>query len=555
MIYGEQKMKKYKSFAFRAAAFAAALLYLSACGNEIEYPEGADTLPTYSATGTVMTVYDTSEHTTPEITTTSAQTTVSEETTVPKSETETETTTETVPSESETASSASQSLSLEDVPEVGISEYYEKTQTTPPQPTVTAAPPQTTASVSAVTSETVSLSESVSSESVTVSEVSSEGTVTASSETEVSAADVSSGLNIKLTDGRTSKYTGRKIISHPYSYYTLDSKHQKLYDKLVSAMLDCDDKILFDKDEQVTFEELFDTYQLIYNDENRLFYISPTIEYVTDASTGYIRSMKVGYTFSKEKIKTMQAEIDEETDKILSMITSDMSDYDIVKLFHDYIIVNCKYNSDAANPNSIYGTLVEKNALCQGYSQSFTYLCSLVGIDSFIVLGVANEPHMWNVVKMGGDYYHIDLTWDDPDRPKSPDSVRYDYFGLTDDRIRELRQFDEYDYEIPEAKGTKYQYYYYNNLVAGSVSEAKALISSEALKAAETKASTIQILCADDKVFKEVTDIFFGNSSDNVIGILGSIKDKAKNRFNTESIYHNSNSSTRTVKIFLEYLD
>lgn len=549
-------MKKYRSFAFRAAAFAAALLYLTACGNEVEYPDGADTLPTFSATGTVMTVYDTSEHTTPETTAATSQTTVSEVTTVPGTESETETETETVPSQSETTQSSAQSLSLEDVPEVGISEYYEKTQTTPPLiTTTTASPPQTTVYISTADSVISSVSESVSSDNAETARVSEEGSVTSSAGTEVSTADVSSGLNEQLTDGRKSKYTGREIISHPYSYYTLDDKHKKLYDKLVSAMLDCDSKIQFDSDENISFEELFDTYQLIYNDENRLFYISPTIEYVSDKTTGNISSMKVNYTYSKEEIRSMQAEIDRETDKILSMITPEMNDYDIVKLFHDYIIVNCTYDSDAKNPNSIYGTLVEKDALCQGYSQSFTYLCSLAGIDSFIVLGVANEPHMWNVVKMDGDYYHVDLTWDDPDRAKSPDSVRYDYFGLTDDRIRELRQFDDYDYEIPEAKGTKYQYYYYNNLVAGSVSEAKALIEAEALKAAKTKASTIQILCADDEVFKEVTDVFFGNSRDNVIGILGNIKDKAENRFNTESIYHNSNSSTRTVKIFLEYLD
>ncbi|MBP0956331.1 MAG: hypothetical protein J5997_03080 [Oscillospiraceae bacterium] len=548
-------MKNYRSFAFRAAAFAAALLYLTACGNEVEYPDGADTLPTYSATGTVLTVYDTSEHTTPETTVTTSQTTASEVTTVPETESETETETETVPSESETTQSSAQSLSLEDVPEVGISEYYEKTQTTPPLPTTTAAPSQTTASVSTVESVISSVSESASSDNTSTAQVSEEGVVTSSAETVVSSADVSSGLNEKLTDGRKSKYSGREIISHPYSYYTLDEKHKKLYDKLVSAMLDCDTQIQFTSDENISFDDLFDTYQLIYNDENRLFYISPTIEYVSDRATGNISSMKVNYTFSKEEIRSMQAEIDEETDKILSMITPDMNDYDIVKLFHDYIIINCTYDTDAKNPNSIYGTLVEKDALCQGYSQSFTYLCSLAGIDSFIVLGVANEPHMWNVVKMDGDYYHVDLTWDDPDRAKSPDSVRYDYFGLTDERIRELRQFDDYDYEIPEAKGTKYQYYYYNNLVAGSVSEAKALIESEVLKAAKTKASTIQILCADDEVFKEVTDVFFGNSRDNVIGILGNIKDKAENRFNTESIYHNSNSSTRTVKIFLEYLD
>lgn len=544
-------MKNNRSFAFRAAAFAASMLYLTACGNEIEYPDGADTLPTFSATGKVLTVYDTSEHTTPATTAPTSQTTVSEVTTIPETETETETLTETVPSESETTQTSAQSLSLEDVPEVGISEYYEKTQTTPPLPAAESAAPQTSSYPQTVSSVISAASESISLDTAEVSIISAEETgVTAAS-----SADVLSGINVKLTDGRKSKYTGRDIISHPYSYYTLDDKDKKLYDKIVSAMLDYEDRLLFDKEENISFDELFNIYQLIYDDEYRLFYISPTIEYVKNQSTGLVTGMELNYTFSKDEIQSMQAEIDKETDKILSMITPEMNDYDIVKLFHDHIIENCTYNENSKNPNTIYGTLAEKNALCQGYSQSFTYLCSLAGIESFIVTGMANGPHMWNVVKMDGDYYHIDLTWDDPDQAKFPDAVRYDYFGLTDDRIRELRQFDDYDYEIPEAKGTKYQYYYCNNLVAGSVSEAKALIQSEALKAAETKASTIQILCADDTVFKNVTDLFFGNSQDNAIGILGAIRDQAKNRFNTESFYHNINKSTRTVKIFLEYLD
>lgn len=546
-------MNIYRSFAFRAAAFSAALIFLSGCGDKLEYPEGADTLPTFSDTGTVVTIYDTSERTVPETTTTQSQTTVTESvTTVPESSSETVTETETVPSESESTADTAISLSLEDVPEVGISEYYEKTQTVPTLPTITTINSQSeTQTVSAASS--TSASDPVTSS--TDSNISEESITTTPEVFEYSSANTSSDIHVKLTDGRKSKYTDRDIISHPYSYYTLDTKHRKLYDRLVTALLDCKDNISFDSSEKVSFDDLFDTYQLIFNDENKLFYISPTIEYVTDSTTGYIKSMKLGYLFSKDEISSMQAEIDSEADKILSMITPEMNDYEIVKLFHDYIIINCTYDAKSENPNSIYGTLVQKSALCQGYSQSFSYLCSLAGIDSFIVLGVANEPHMWNIVKMDGDYYHVDLTWDDPDRPKSPDSVRYDYFGLTDKRIRELRQVDDYDYEIPKAEGTKYQYYNYNSLVADSVSEANKLITSEVLKAAETKASTVQILCADDEVFKNVTDLFFGNSSDNIIGILSGVKDQAKNRYNTESIYHNSNSSTRTIKIFLEYLD
>ena len=332
-------MKNNRSFAFRAAAFAAALLYLTACGTGIEYPEGADTLPTYSATGTVMTIYDTSEHTTPEMTTAPETTTTETTTSVTESETETET----VPSESETSLSTTASLSLEDVPEVGISEYYEKTQTTPPTAVLTAA--ETSASsVSTVTSAVTSASESAVTVSTAGTAAESEASVTAAL-----SANASDGLNIKLTDGRKSPYTGRDIISHPYSYYTLDNTHKVLYDKLVSAMLSCEKKVTFTADEKVTFQQLFDTYQLIYNDENRLFYISPTINYSTDPSTGYIKAMDVSYIFDIDKIPSMQAEVDKAADNILSMITPEMNDYDIVKLFHDYIIRNCTYDEKSAN--------------------------------------------------------------------------------------------------------------------------------------------------------------------------------------------------------------
>ncbi|MBQ5332846.1 MAG: hypothetical protein J6K92_06265 [Oscillospiraceae bacterium] len=547
-------MKNYRSHFFRIISFAAALLILGGCGNKIEYPEGADTLPTYSDTGSVLTVYATSERTTPfENTVTTAETSVSETvTTVPDTSSETDTETETVPSEIETNSETRNSLALEDVPDVGISEYYEKTQTSPSLPSVTASPTQTSLQLSTASSSAeITVSETVPQVSTTVNE----SIFTLPESTAVKDRLDDSDINILLTDGRKSKYTGRDIISHPYSYYALDRKHQDLYDRLVTAMLDCEDSITFSADEKISLDDLFDVYQLIYNEEYRLFYITSTIKYNKHFNSDYIRNMTFTYKVPKNEIVSMQREVDTETDKILSMITPDMNDYEIVKLLHDYIIKNCTYNNESENPNTIYGTLVQKNSLCQGYSQSFTYLCSLVGIDSLIVTGVANEPHMWNIVKMDNDYYHIDLTWDDPDRASTPDYVRYDYFGLTDNRIRELRQVDDYNYEIPKANGTKYQYYYYNNLVAASVSEAKKLIISEALKASEAKASTIQILCSDDDVFKDVNDLFFGNTADNAIGILESVKKDAKNLFNTESLHHQENSKTRTIKIFLDYLD
>lgn len=552
-----------------AALFAAFLM--SGCESKIEYPEGVDTLPSFSVpAGTGATIFDTSAPPVPPTMPPTTTTVTTEETSAEVFSSDITTPPVTV-TEDTTASTLPAPLKLEEIPDVGISEYYEKTQTLPTynvqtefSPTIISEKPPAdmTSSAAPVTSSTAQTSpDAYTSEidvSVTVSQtpMTASVDVTSTSVAEEVTADAfeTAGANF-LADNRISAYTGRKIISHPYSYYTLSSKHRDLYDKIVSAQFTCTERLDFLVTDEITFDELFDVYQLIYNDEYRLFYISPTIEYIVDPNTKYVTQMKLSYTHRMQEVEQMRQQISTAADSILSQITPQMNDYDIVKLFHDSIIVSCTYSSDAVNPNNIYGCLADKKALCQAYSQTFTYLCHMAGIDTFVVLGVANEPHMWNIVKMDGEYYHIDLTWDDPDRDRNPDSVRYDYFGLTDERIRQLRQVDPYDYDIPTANGTKYQYYYYNNLVADSVDEAKQILAAEAVRAAQTRSSTIQFMCTSTEVFDAVTSQLFGNTGENVISVLDSVKNQTANKYNTESVYHNSNSSTRTVKIFLDYLD
>lgn len=551
------------------AALAAVLsVQLAACG-EVEYPEGADTLPTVTTTTAPVVLYDTAASTVPEpetsvvtYSTSVVQITLPEETT----------STEAAPTETETAASATVSLDLSDIPEVGISEYYNRTETTVKQYAETEFSPKviesdgtsavhstvqtSAASVTSGTSaSTTAVSRDLGDDSGTVTSASAETTASYSlswQEVKLDNASFSVGGSDLLKDGRISPYTGKQVISHPYSYYTLTAGEQALYDRLAGAMLNYEESVTFEDAEGITFDNIHSMYQLIYNDEYRLYYISPTIQYSQYAS-GNIMVMKFDYSFSADNVRTMNTKLEAAMDDILSELSSDMNDYEIVKTIHDSIIKSCVYSSANERMNTVYGCLVDKLALCQGYARSFTYLCSEAGIDTFVVLGVAKEAHMWNAVKMDNDWYHIDLTWDDPDRSANPDSVRYDYFGLTDARIRELRTVDDYDYEVPQANGTRYQYYSYNGLVADSFDSAVSIIKSEALKASHTKSSTIQFQCSDSAAYNEITQRLFADSAENIVAVLDSVKTSAENKYKTDTIVHNNNSSTYTVKIYLDY--
>ncbi|MFB9325882.1 transglutaminase domain-containing protein [Paenibacillus aurantiacus] len=148
-----------------------------------------------------------------------------------------------------------------------------------------------------------------------------------------------------------------------------------------------------------------------------------------------------------------------------------MSDYEKELAIHDYLVLHTAY--DEANykqgtvPDdsySAYGALVKGIAVCQGYANAANLLLNMSGIEAHIVTGtVGGEPHAWNKIRLEGDYYNVDVTWDDP-VPDKQGRVYYGYFNVTDD---ELRQDHEWvDNGLPAALGTMYNYYRHNQLLA-----------------------------------------------------------------------------------------
>ncbi|SHI89367.1 transglutaminase domain-containing protein [Parasporobacterium paucivorans] len=99
-------------------------------------------------------------------------------------------------------------------------------------------------------------------------------------------------------------------------------------------------------------------------------------------------------------------------------IDDSMSDYEKAKTIHDYIIINTDYDtSDNLNDSAFSpeGVFVYGTAVCQGYAESYMLILNELGIDCKLVTGTANGiVHAWNVVKIDGEWYNVDVTWDDP---------------------------------------------------------------------------------------------------------------------------------------------
>lgn len=145
---------------------------------------------------------------------------------------------------------------------------------------------------------------------------------------------------------------------------------------------------------------------------------------------GKAESYTLSYLASKSEAKEMKARLDGVLNSVAAATKNLSSQFEAELYIHDFICNNTTYNTNGKYIYSAYGALVDKNAVCEGYSRAFALLCSKAGINSFLVRGVSRgQNHMWNTVSIDNAWYNIDVTWDDQNLQGNP---TYSYFNLTD---------------------------------------------------------------------------------------------------------------------------
>lgn len=103
--------------------------------------------------------------------------------------------------------------------------------------------------------------------------------------------------------------------------------------------------------------------------------------------------------------------------------------YNFVKSVHDYLCNSVTYINDYASCHDVYGTLVNKKAVCQGYAETMKMFCNYYKVPCVCISGTANGgAHMWNAIQMDdGKWYLLDITWDDQTE-KATGKIYNDFF-------------------------------------------------------------------------------------------------------------------------------
>lgn len=140
--------------------------------------------------------------------------------------------------------------------------------------------------------------------------------------------------------------------------------------------------------------------------------------------------IKIKYIYTKEEINYLDKEVDLLLKKL---ITTDLDEsYDKIKVIHDYIINNTKYdinNDKEIKSYNAYGALKNHLATCNGYTDLMSLFLTKMGYENFKI-ATTNETtgHVWNAVKINDEWLHLDLTWDDPVSSDNKDYLYHKYF-------------------------------------------------------------------------------------------------------------------------------
>lgn len=412
----------------------------------------------------------------------------------------------------------------------------------------------TTAGTTAAATETASVPTTVSTSESTAQSTTGETTTPTSSETQTETTTATTAAPKVREDGEYVFVKGQPI-SRAYVYEMLSENEKKAYDIMLNAIKAHESSFELPYELGISGDEYVDLYQLIFDFEYSIFDLGVNIRYTTDSRSGTVVEAQLSYLYTAEQVVDMQKKIDVEANKILSDITDGMSEVEIVKLFYDRLASEIEYNEKAENLRDIYGAFVDKSTVCGGFAKAFSYLCSRVGIESITITGDFNEtPHMWNMVRIGSDWYHIDVTAGNAMDTAFP-YIRYDYFCVTDEVIKKYHTIYEQSFEYPQAESERYNYYIYNGLIAYDDASAANLIADEIINASEKGIPAVQFICSDDKAYEDVIFYLFDPTQRHALDIYENTYDSAVKKYNVESIQYHSDPQTRVIKLFLQFID
>ncbi len=311
-----------------------------------------------------------------------------------------------------------------------------------------------------------------------------------------------------------------------YYYSIMSSDEQKAYKVIFDGLKKHIDHITVQT--QLSPDEIQEIYIKVLYDNPLFYYINQTVIRMQGRPGDW--SLLPEYLYTSNEISRINSEIRNVVDKIkVRADTFKSNEFRLEKCLHDSVVKSVAYDYDSLkkedcfNAHSIVGAFLDGKAVCEGIAKAFKLLCNEYGIKCIVVLGKANKDgiygdddyHAWNLVKIGEESYHVDVTWDNL-YDGEVRHISYDYFNVT---TKDILLDHQPIVELPLCEATRLNYFYSTNSFVSTYKELVNLIKQRftakeiVFKASKEKGYFLQPDELKKKTMKALLQVMFRKRS------------------------------------------
>lgn len=188
---------------------------------------------------------------------------------------------------------------------------------------------------------------------------------------------------------------------------------------------------------QIHTDEMEAVFEAVINRHPEIYFVDPLFNMHYGQADLVVT--KIDVTYRDYDRDALEAEVQ----KSLSFVEEEWSDLEKVIAIHDFLCTDVVYpyqdlqdNTLSANVHNLWGAVMDKSAVCDGYARAFMFYMQRVGVSCQIV---TSDHHAWNQVQVDGHWYMVDTTYDDPSWDRYG-NVKHTYLMVSAEKMKQIDQ-------------------------------------------------------------------------------------------------------------------
>lgn len=293
-----------------------------------------------------------------------------------------------------------------------------------------------------------------------------------------------------------------------YCYEHLDDNQKKLYSEIYGILKNFKSNILVSTKDT---DELSKVFNCVMLDHPEIFYVTGyTLTKYTKGDSIENITLSGKYIYTKDEAEKFMNVVERVAAECINGCQED-DEYAKVKYVYEWLISRCDYVLGAENNQNILSVFVTDETVCQGYAKAAQYLLNKMDVFCILCEGEAmgSEAHVWNIVRIDGEYYYLDVTWgdatytfneQDSDSVAPPD-INYEYMCVPYTEIAGTHAIIE-TVTLPVCNSMRDNYYVREGLYFEDIDESRLRYAFD--NAYREGKSSVSIKCSSKGVFDEM---------------------------------------------------